>query len=148
MSNFWDGSRHIYVMSQPNRLDLWNQGARWHTVFWHSFLSILYHIALPTCSALQLSSLCLMLLLTASRFGTYSFALASLLKWRGPIVYSLIIVMITYQTGILLYTYTAAYGRGSLEFAVWKMWVCIKSSLLTSKLGKSQKSILCVFPHL
>ena len=148
MSNFWDGSGHIYVMSQPNRPDLWNQEALRHAVFWHSFLSILHHIALPTCSALQLSSLCLMLRLTASRFGSFSFAPASLLKWRGPTIYSLIIVMITYQTGILLYTYTTAYGGGSLEFAVWKMWVWIQSSLLTSKLGKSQKSILCVFPHL
>lgn len=36
MSNFWDGSGHIYdVLSQPNRPDLWNWIVLWLTVHWH-----------------------------------------------------------------------------------------------------------------
>lgn len=39
------------------------------------------------------------------------------------------------------------YG-GSWNLLCERCQVCIQSSLLTSKLGKSQKSILCVFLHL
>lgn len=40
MSSFWDGSGHIYVMSQPNRPDLWDWRALWLTVRWHPPASV------------------------------------------------------------------------------------------------------------
>lgn len=43
MFSFWDGSGHIYVMSQPNRPDLWDWRALWLTVRWHPPASISVH---------------------------------------------------------------------------------------------------------
>lgn len=43
MSSFWDGSGHIYVMSQPNRPDLWDWRALWLTVGWHPPSSVSVH---------------------------------------------------------------------------------------------------------
>lgn len=150
MSNFWDGSGHIYVMSQPNRPDLWNQRVRWWAVLWHPFLSIHPPIALPTGSTLQLSSPSLVLLLTSSQLGTYSFtrAVAILFSPDQPSEAAKPHHMLAHRSYDNLPNrkpiVSIACGEGYLDFPGGEMWIWTQSLPLTRELGESQK-LVCIF---
>lgn len=112
MSNFWDGSGHIYVMSQPNRLDLWNQGALWLAVLWHPFSSIHYptnFFCPPTFFSLLRATpdFSLAMRTLCNNRSNTPYLWPDFWSCESPAINYLTILMQTYNTGSLLYPFYA-----------------------------------------